>query len=89
MNKAPKSWIYKPVEVLWIDTVVDKGGWELAEEFSFDEHEESMYHTVVGKYMGSSKKGMYVCQLFREKDAMCGGRISIPLGCVVRIRRLR
>ena len=89
MRNIPKGWLYQPIEIIWRDAVTDGTGWELAKEFSFKEHELSIYHTTVGRYIGQSKTCLYICQSFRSVDGMCGGRMSIPIGCVNSVRRLK
>lgn len=89
MKQIPQSWTYKAIEVIWRDAVTDGSGWEPAETFSFKEHELSIYHSTVGMYLGHSRECLYVCQSFRQADGMTGGRMSIPLGCITKVRRLK
>lgn len=89
MRTIPQSWLYQPIEIIWRDAVTDASGWEPAKDFDFAEHEVSIHHTTVGRYIGHSKTCVYVCQSFRSLDGMCGGRMSIPIGTVCHIRRLK
>ena len=89
MRKVPNGWLYKPIEIVWRDAVTDGSGWLPAEEYSFAEHELSIYHTTVGRYLGCSKECIFLCQSFRSRDGMSGGRMSIPIGCVAHVKRLK
>ncbi len=89
MKTIPKGWLYKPIAILWRDALTDGSGWERAEDFDFKEHELSMYHTTIGMYLGKTKDCVFVAQSLRAMDKMCGGRMSIPLGCVAAVRRIK
>jgi hypothetical protein len=86
--KIPKLLMFQPVEVVWEDVVGDRSGWCLKDEFSFAEHELSLYHKTIGYFMGTSKECLYLCMSKRELDGMCGGRMSFPFGCLKKIRKL-
>lgn len=84
---------YDKIEVYWNDTCTHTTKW--AEEKTYDYDRDDKYSNsgrTIGYYLRSTKSNMFIAQrLFgpKQDNLDMGGVDSIPLGCILKVRKLK
>ena len=83
---------FKPgqlVEVEWDDAIGENDGWTSRECMDYDSHAQGVKCKAAGYFLRWHKKQMFLSQIFRDTDGACARVLSIPVGCITKVRKVR
>lgn len=87
-NTKLKKW--DRVEIDWVDSIQNTGGWKSPDDFSWKTHYGAMHHKTIGYYINECKLGITVCQAHADdNDDLFVGAFTMPKGCILKIRKLK
>jgi hypothetical protein len=79
------------IEVNWIDSFRQNGPWIGIEEFDYNQgdHDSKQIYSI-GYFINSTKDNIYLAQQCDSyKEGNVSNIVSIPHGCVLKIRKLK
>jgi hypothetical protein len=81
---------FDKIELSWLDSVSDRTGWEVLEEYDFDNHREAMNYISSGYFLKVHGDALFMCQSVRLDEGCnhIGGIMSFPIQIITNIRRI-
>ncbi len=80
---------YQEVKVVWQDAMSDISSWSMEHEFSFPLHVAKSINCSIGYFIKIHKDNLFICRDFNPSDLSMSGIFSIPVGCVLKIIRMK
>jgi len=82
--------LWDHIEIDWIDSIQSMRGWCERNEFPWNDHYKALYQRTTGYFTNQTKEAISVCQSYAQDNyGQCVGMMSIPLGCIKKIRRIK
>lgn len=83
-----KQW--DKVEIDWVDSIQNTGGWKSPTEFNWKGHYGALHHKLIGYYINECQHGLTICQAYaKDNDQLFVGAFTVPKGCIQKIRKLK
>ena len=85
---------YQKVEIVWIDSIAGKYGWNYISEHSFGKKEsDKLTQTSCGYFIEKNELTTVIAQsmqiyIDQENDRIIHSVLQIPNGCIQKIKRL-
>ena len=76
------------VRVTWRDAASTDNGWEDIADFDFESLKIASVMQSLGTVIGVDKEYVFVAQNARAVLDQCCAVIAIPLGCIIKVKRL-
>jgi hypothetical protein len=76
------------VRVTWRDAASCDNGWEEVEEFNFEALKIASVMQTLGTVIRQDREYIFVAQNARAVMDQCCAVIAIPLGCVIRVKKI-
>ena len=76
------------LEIIWMDSLSDENKWERLQDYDFDYLRTNLTHRSVGYLMGDNNDAITLVQSVRENKIFGLGVITIPKGCIKKIRKI-
>ena len=77
------------VELEWNDALSDEDKWAELEDYDFADLDTNLLHRTTGYLIRENKIAFTVAQSLRDNKQFILGIMTVPKGCIVKMRKLK
>ena len=88
-KKCSKRKLGGLVEICWIDAKSAGGGWTHPDDFSYTTHILGAINVSLGYFIKEEAGQIFIAQSLNPGSGTYAECLSIPMGCVKKIRRVK
>lgn len=90
MKKIRKFKKFQGVEIEFLDSIENTGGWRPLKHFDFKDHLSALSHKILGYVVKTDRDSISICRAYglKNEDTMIGVW-TVPTGAITKIRKLK